>query len=81
MHEHDCAYILQVNHAGRERIQPGLTWRTGLSSTDESEPLNGFPCERMTVAQIEEVVGMYAAGARRRAKPASTGSRSPAPTG
>jgi 2,4-dienoyl-CoA reductase (NADPH2) len=65
VHEHDCAYILQVNHAGRERILPGLTYRTGLSSTDEPEPLNGFPCERMTVEQIREVVGMYAAGARR----------------
>ncbi len=65
VHEHGCPYILQINHAGRERVLPGLTWPTGLSSTDDPEPLNGFPCERMTVEQIHEVVGLHAAGARR----------------
>jgi 2,4-dienoyl-CoA reductase (NADPH2) len=65
VHEHDCAYVVQLNHAGRERIQPGLTWQTGLSSTDDPEPLNGFPCERMSQEQIQAVVGMYAAAARR----------------
>ena len=65
VHEHGCPYILQINHAGRERVLPGLTWPTGLSSTDDPEPLNGFPCERMTVEQIREVVELHAAGARR----------------
>ena len=65
VHEHGCPYILQINHAGRERVLPGLTYPKGLSSTNDPEPLNGFPCEAMTVEQIREVVGMFAAGARR----------------
>ena len=65
VHEHGCPYILQINHAGRERVLPGLTYPKGLSSTNDPEPLNGFPCEAMTVEQIQEVVGMFAAGARR----------------
>jgi 2,4-dienoyl-CoA reductase-like NADH-dependent reductase (Old Yellow Enzyme family) len=65
VHEYDCKYILQLAHAGRERIIPGIEYATALSSTDEAEPLNGFQTERMTVAQIEETVRMFAHGARR----------------
>jgi 2,4-dienoyl-CoA reductase (NADPH2) len=63
--EHDCRYILQVVHSGRERILPGLEARTGLSSTDSPEPMNGFPVERMTVEQIREVIDLFVAAARR----------------
>jgi 2,4-dienoyl-CoA reductase (NADPH2) len=63
--EAGCPYILQIVHAGRERIVPFLQWDTSLSSSDKSEPLNGFPAEAMTVAEIQDVVGMFAAAARR----------------
>lgn len=65
VHEHGCPYILQIVHAGRERILPGLQWEKALSSSDKAEPLNGFPAEAMTVAEIGEVVEMFAAAARR----------------
>ena len=65
VHEHDCKYVLQLAHAGRERIIGGFEYPTGLSSTDEPEPLNGFRCERMTVAEIKETIAAFAAGARR----------------
>ena len=65
VHEHDCAYILQIVHAGRERILPGLGEAIGLSSTDKAEPMNGFPCRSMTIAEIGDVVRAFAAAARR----------------
>jgi len=65
VHEHGCPYILQLVHAGRERILPFLQWEKGLSSTNEAEPLNGFPAQAMTLAEIQEVVEMFAAAARR----------------
>ena len=37
----------------------------GLSSTDKPDPVHGFPCERMTKAQIDEVVDSFAQAARR----------------
>jgi 2,4-dienoyl-CoA reductase-like NADH-dependent reductase (Old Yellow Enzyme family) len=65
VHEHDCKYVVQLAHAGRERIIAGFEYPTGLSSTDHPEPLNGFQCERLTVPEIGEVVAAFAAGARR----------------
>lgn len=65
VHEHGCPYILQIVHAGRERILPGLQWEKALSSSSKPEPLNGFPAQAMTVAEIREVVEMFAAAARR----------------
>jgi len=65
VHEYDCRYILQLAHAGRERIIGGFEYPTGVSATDEPEPLNGFRCERLTVPEIQEVVAAFAAGARR----------------
>ncbi|HEU4396184.1 MAG TPA: NADH:flavin oxidoreductase, partial [Planctomycetota bacterium] len=65
VHEHGCPYILQIVHAGRERILPDLRWDKALSSSDKPEPLNGFPAQAMTVAEIREVVEMFAAAARR----------------
>jgi 2,4-dienoyl-CoA reductase-like NADH-dependent reductase (Old Yellow Enzyme family) len=63
--ESDCKYILQLSHGGRQRDLPGIEYEKGLSSTDRADPLHGFECERMTIAQIKEVVDAFAAGARR----------------
>ena len=65
VHEHDCKFILQLSHSGRQRDINGIEYPTGLSSTDKADPIHGFRCERMTLAQIREVVQYFAEGARR----------------
>jgi 2,4-dienoyl-CoA reductase-like NADH-dependent reductase (Old Yellow Enzyme family) len=65
VHEHDCKYVLQLAHAGRERIIGGFEYPKGVSSTDKPEPLNGFECERLTIPEIKELVAAFASGARR----------------
>jgi 2,4-dienoyl-CoA reductase (NADPH2) len=65
VHEHDCKYILQLAHAGRQRDIPGFEIEKALSSTDKSDPVHGFPTERMTLAQIAEVTRSFARAARR----------------
>ena len=65
VHEHDCKYILQLSHGGRQRDIPTIDYPIGLSSTDKMDPLHGFECERMTLAQINETVDAFAEGARR----------------
>jgi 2,4-dienoyl-CoA reductase-like NADH-dependent reductase (Old Yellow Enzyme family) len=65
VHQHDCKYILQLSHSGWQRDIPGVEYEKSLSSTGRTEPLHGFECERMTVAQIKETVQAFAEGARR----------------
>src|SRR5687767_4600944 len=65
VHEHDCKFILQLSHSGRQRDINGIEVPTGLSSTDKADPIHGFKCERMTIPQIREVVQYFAEGARR----------------
>jgi 2,4-dienoyl-CoA reductase-like NADH-dependent reductase (Old Yellow Enzyme family) len=65
VHEHDCKYILQLSHGGRQRDIPGIEFTKGLSSTDRPDPLHGFECERMTREQIAEVTREFASAARR----------------
>jgi 2,4-dienoyl-CoA reductase-like NADH-dependent reductase (Old Yellow Enzyme family) len=65
VHEHDCKYILQLSHGGRQRDVQGVEYPVGLSSTSEREPGHGFPCEAMTLDQIHETVDAFAEGARR----------------
>ena len=65
VHEHDCRFILQLSHAGRQRDIPGIEIATGLSSTGKPDPSHGFRCQRMTTADIKETVNAFAEGARR----------------
>jgi 2,4-dienoyl-CoA reductase (NADPH2) len=65
VHEHDCHYLVQLVHAGRERILPGLRHVTAEGATDDPEPMNGFPCRSMGVDRIREVVGQFARAAGR----------------
>jgi 2,4-dienoyl-CoA reductase-like NADH-dependent reductase (Old Yellow Enzyme family) len=65
VHQHDCKYILQLSHGGRQRDVPGVEYPSGLSSTSRADPLHGFECTAMTVAQIKETVDAFAQGARR----------------
>ena len=65
VHEHDCKFILQLSHSGRQRDVGGIEYKDALSSTDDKDPLHGFECKRMTTADIKETVGAFAEGARR----------------
>jgi len=65
VHQYDCKYILQLSHGGRQRDVPDLEYPKGQSSTDDKDPLHGFECDRMTIADIREVVAAFAEGARR----------------
>ncbi len=65
VHEHDCKFILQLSHGGRQRDIGGIEFEKGLSSTDKPDPTHGFECERMTTQQIRETVESFAEGARR----------------
>src|SRR5215213_11837502 len=65
VHQHDCKFILQLSHGGRQRDINGIEYPRGLSSTGKKDPLHGFECDAMTIPQIKEVVGYFAEGARR----------------
>ena len=65
VHAHDCRFILQLSHGGRQRDINGIEYPVGVSSTDKSDPLHGFRCERLTVPEIREIVRAFADGARR----------------
>jgi 2,4-dienoyl-CoA reductase-like NADH-dependent reductase (Old Yellow Enzyme family) len=65
VHEHDCRFILQLSHGGRQRDMGGIEHPKELSSTAKPDPVHGFECERMTLAQIRDTIAAFAAGARR----------------
>ncbi len=65
VHEHDCKYLVQLAFSGRQRDLGGIQYEKGWSSTDKPEPIHGLLCERMTAAEIRELVAAFAAGARR----------------
>ena len=65
VHEHGCPYIVQLVFAGRERMISGLAPTPSLSATDDSEPVNGFECRRMTLEEIRAVVERFVQAARR----------------
>jgi 2,4-dienoyl-CoA reductase (NADPH2) len=67
VHEHDCRFIVQLAHAGRQRDIPGfeLDVEPGLSSTNRSDALHGFRCRKATTQEIRELQEAFAQGARR----------------
>ncbi|HUE75597.1 MAG TPA: NADH:flavin oxidoreductase, partial [Chloroflexota bacterium] len=67
VHRHDCKFIVQLSHSGRQQDMAGVEnyGRKALSSTSQTEPLHGFECQAMTIAEINETVQHFADGARR----------------
>ena len=65
VHEHDCKYIMQLSHSGRQRDIRGIEHALSLSSTAKPETLHGFECETMSAGQIRQTVDAFAHGARR----------------
>ena len=81
VHEHDCKFILQLSHAGRQRDINGIEYPKGLSSTDKADPIARLPLRADDLAQIKEVVAAPSPRARAaRARPGSTASSCTAPT-
>src|SRR3954471_6753429 len=67
VHRHDCKFIVQLSHSGRQQDVGGVENRglKALSSTSKTEPFHGFRCQAMTLEQIRETIDCFAAGARR----------------
>ena len=65
VHEHDCPFILQLCHSGRQRELPTVQFETGLSSTDKPDPMHGFACQAATREQLADIVESFAEAARR----------------
>lgn len=67
VHAHDCKFILQLHHCGRQRDLASVrnADKAALSATNRRDPLNGFPARAMSKAEIQEVVKAFIAGARR----------------
>ena len=67
VHAFDCKFILQLSHSGHQQDIGGVENLdlVPLSSTSKRDFFHGFPTQAMTTAEIAEVVGQFAAGARR----------------
>jgi 2,4-dienoyl-CoA reductase-like NADH-dependent reductase (Old Yellow Enzyme family) len=67
VHRHDCKYILQLSHSGRQRDNPGVEnlRKKALSSTSRMDTFHGLLCEAMTLEEIRQTIADFAAGARR----------------
>jgi len=67
VHASECKFILQLSHSGYQQDIGGVEnlGLTPLSSTSQRDFFHGFPTQAMTRAEIDEVVGQFAAGARR----------------
>ncbi|MDY7094516.1 MAG: NADH:flavin oxidoreductase [Acidobacteriota bacterium] len=67
VHQHDCKFIMQLSHSGRQRDVPGVEnfMDPGLSSTDSMDTFHGLLCEAATKAEIETLAQYFAQGARR----------------
>ena len=67
VHRHDCRFILQLSHSGRQQDVAGVENRglKALSSTSKTESFHGFECQAMTRSEISDTIECFAAGARR----------------
>lgn len=67
VHRHDCKFLLQLSHGGRQRDNPGIEnfRQKGLSSTSRMDTFHGLLCEAMTLQQIKDTIRHFADGARR----------------
>ncbi|MGH9281126.1 MAG: NADH:flavin oxidoreductase [Acidimicrobiales bacterium] len=65
VHEHDCRFLMQLSHGGRQRDIVGVDFPRGISSTSRPETLNGLRADAMTAQEIKDTIAAFAAGARR----------------
>jgi 2,4-dienoyl-CoA reductase-like NADH-dependent reductase (Old Yellow Enzyme family) len=67
VHRHDCKFIVQLSHSGRQQDVGGVEnlGKKALSSTSKTESFHGFECQAMTPEQVRETIAAFAQGARR----------------
>jgi 2,4-dienoyl-CoA reductase (NADPH2) len=67
VHEHDCRFILQLSHSGRQQDVPGVEnqFRKPLSATDRIENFDGFVPQMMSREDIRQTIHDFGQGARR----------------
>jgi 2,4-dienoyl-CoA reductase-like NADH-dependent reductase (Old Yellow Enzyme family) len=67
VHDHDCRFIMQLSHSGRQQDMGGVEnlFKKSLSSTGKKDFFHGILAQAMTVAEIHEVIEQFAQGARR----------------
>jgi 2,4-dienoyl-CoA reductase-like NADH-dependent reductase (Old Yellow Enzyme family) len=67
VHKHDCKFIMQLSHSGRQLDLPGVSNqnRRSRSSTSRTESLNGILTQAMTQEEIDKVVKAFGDGAWR----------------
>ncbi len=67
VHEHDCRFILQLSHSGRQQDMGGIenAFRKARSSTSRKDYFHGILAQAMTKPEIAETVEQFAQGARR----------------
>ena len=81
VHEHDCKFILQLSHGGRQRDISGIEYPIGLSSTDEVGPDARIPVRADDAGADQRDGGRRSRKARGgRARRGSTASSCTAPT-
>ncbi len=73
-HRHDCKYIIQLSHSGRQRDVPMIEYPgPGLSSTSTPEDLHGLECRAMTIKEIHQVQQYFVDAAVRAHKAGADG--------
>ena len=65
VHEHDCKFLMQLSHGGRQRDIAGVEYPENWSSTSKPDALHGFQAIAMTPQQIGDVVQQFGQGAER----------------
>lgn len=67
VHQHDCKFIMQLSHSGRQQDMRGTEnlYKKGLTSTNKSDYFHGLLAQAMTKPEIATVVEQFAQGARR----------------
>jgi 2,4-dienoyl-CoA reductase-like NADH-dependent reductase (Old Yellow Enzyme family) len=65
VHEHDCKFIMQLSHSGRQRDIGAIDHPNTLAPTDDPDDVHGLHANRLTETQIAELVHKFAQGARR----------------
>ena len=67
VHAHDCRFILQLSHSGRQQDMGGVenSYREAPSSTDRQDYFHGILARAMSKPEIAETIEQFAQGARR----------------
>jgi 2,4-dienoyl-CoA reductase (NADPH2) len=75
IHKHNCKYIIQLLHSGRQRDEPGLEFAgdPGMSSTSHPDPVHGLPARAMSKEDIALVRRQFVDAAGRALKAGADG--------